>query len=68
MTSKVGPYNSEFKADFRVAQVIHIPQRHLVVFEVMLLTGIPCNWGLSRRLCSSFREASILSRSAASTM
>lgn len=27
LTSKVGPYNSEFKADFRVAQVMHIPQR-----------------------------------------
>lgn len=33
-----------------------------------LLTGIPCSCGLSSRLCSSFLEASIFSRSAASTM
>lgn len=32
------------------------------------LTGIPCSWGLSSRLCSSFLEASIFSWSAASTM
>lgn len=32
------------------------------------LTGIPCSCGLSKRLCSSFLEASIFSLSAASTM
>ena len=31
-------------------------------------TGMPANCGLSSRLCSSFRDASILSASAASTM
>lgn len=31
-------------------------------------TGIPWSWGLSRRLCNSFRDASIFSWSAASTM
>lgn len=40
----------------------------LILCKATLLTGIPCNCGLSRRLCSSFREASIFSRSAASTM
>lgn len=33
-----------------------------------VLTGIPCSCGLSRRLWSSFLEASIFSGSAASTM
>lgn len=32
------------------------------------LTGIPCNWGLSNKLWSSFLDASTFSRSAASTM
>lgn len=32
------------------------------------LTGMPCSWGLSSRLWSSFLEASIFSWSAASTM
>lgn len=32
------------------------------------LTGIPCSWGLSNKLWSSFLDASTLSRSAASTM
>lgn len=31
-------------------------------------TGIPASCGLSRSECSSFRDASILSKSAASTM
>jgi len=31
-------------------------------------TGIPANWGLSNKLCSSFLDASIFSASAASTI
>lgn len=34
----------------------------------VVLTGIPCSWGLSSRLWSSFLEASIFPWSAASTM
>lgn len=62
-------YPSIFK---RPDKTTHEDLSHIIDTEVRvimkILTGIPCNCGLSIKLCSSFFEASTFSKSAASTM
>lgn len=62
-------YPSIFK---RPEEPTHEDLSHISIIQVRIiikiLTGIPCNCGLSIKLCSSFFEASTFSKSAASTM